>query len=81
MVTMAVDRWNAFIISQLQIQSNYFELMPDQQFTNRSIVSFNVKHPDGSLLSDEELRVLYLEICAKERNDFLILKNNNWTTS
>ena len=74
MVTMSVDRWNAFIISQLQIQSNYFELMPDQQFTNRSIVSFNVKHPDGSLLSDEELRVLYLEICAKERNDFFNFK-------
>ena len=74
MVTMAVDRWNAFIISQLQIKSSYFELMPDQQFTNRSIVSFNVKHPDGSLLSDEELRVLYLEICAKERNDFFDFK-------
>jgi hypothetical protein len=48
--------------------------MTDQQFTNRSIVSFNVKHPDGSLLSDEELRVLYLDICAKERNDFFDFK-------
>tara|TARA_B110000305_G_scaffold79593_1_gene89517 strand:- start:2248 stop:3321 length:1074 start_codon:yes stop_codon:yes gene_type:complete len=74
MVTMSVDRWNAFIISQLQIKSDYFELMPDQQFTNRSIVSFNVKHPNGSLLTDDELRVLYLEICAKERNDFFDFK-------
>ena len=74
MVTMSVDRWNAFIISQLQIKSDYFELMPDQQFTNRSIVSFNVKHKDGTLLTDEELRVLYLEICAKERDDFYDFK-------
>ena len=74
MVTMAVDRWNAFIISQLQIKSEFFELMPDQQFTNRSIVSFNVKHKDGSLLTDEELRILYLEICSKERNDFYDFK-------
>ena len=74
MVTMSVDRWNAFIISQLQIKSDYFELMPDQQFTNRSIVSFNVKHSDGSLLTDDELRVLYLAICAKERNDFFEFK-------
>ena len=27
MVTMSVDRWNAFIISRLQIKSDYFELM------------------------------------------------------
>jgi hypothetical protein len=70
MVTMAIDRWNAFVISQLQVNSDYFELMPDQQFTNRSIISFNVKHQDGSLLSDNELRELYLKVCAKERNDF-----------
>jgi len=74
MVTMAVDRWNAFIISQLQIKSDFFELMPDQKFTNRSIVSFNVKQKDGSLLSDEQLRKLYLEICAKERDDFYDFK-------
>ena len=69
MVTTAIDRWNAFVISQLQLNADYFELMPDQSITNRSIISFNVKHPDGSLLSDEELRVIYMEICAKERDD------------
>ena len=69
MVTTAVDRWNAFVISHLQLNSDYFELMPDQSITNRSIISFNVKHPDGSLLSDEELRVLYMKICANERDD------------
>ncbi len=74
MVTMAIDRWNAFVISQLQINSDFFELMPDQQFTNRSIISFNVKHPDGSLLSDEELRTLYLKVCAHEREDFYDFK-------
>ena len=74
MVTMAIDRWNAFVISQLQINSKYFELMPDQQFTNRSIISFNVKHPDGSLLTDEELRKLYLKICAEQRDDFYDFK-------
>ena len=57
-VTTAVDRWNAFVISHLQLNSDYFELMPDQSITNRSIISFNVKHPDGSLLSDEKLRVV-----------------------
>ena len=72
MVTTAIDRWNAFVISQLQLNSDYFDLMPDQSITNRSIISFNVKHPDGSLLSDEELRVLYAEICAKEREDLVI---------
>ena len=69
MVTTAVDRWNAFVISHLQLNSDYFELMPDQSITNRSIISFNVKHPNGSLLSDEELRVLYMKICANERDD------------
>ena len=69
MVTTAIDRWNAFVISQLQLNADYFDLMPDQSITNRSIISFNVKHPDGLLLSDEELRVLYMEICAKERDD------------
>jgi len=74
MVTSAIDRWNAFVISQLQINSDFFELMPDQQFTNRSIISFNVKHQDGSLLSDDELRVLYLKVCANERDDFYDFK-------
>jgi hypothetical protein len=74
MVTQAIDNWNAFVISQLQINSDFFELMPDQQFTNRSIISFNVKHPDGSLLSDEELRKLYLKVCAEERDDFYDFK-------
>ena len=74
MVTSAIDRWNAFVISQLQINIDFFELMPDQQFTNRSIISFNVRHQDGSLLSDEELRLLYLKICAKERDDFYDFK-------
>ena len=70
MVTSAIDRWNAFVISQLQINSDFFELMPDQQFTNRSIISFNVKHKNGSLLSDDELRVLYMKVCGEEREDF-----------
>ena len=74
MVTMAIDRWNAFVISQLQFNSDYFELMPDQSMTNRSIISFNVKHPDGSLLSDEELRELYMRICAIERDDLFNFK-------
>ena len=70
MVTSAIDRWNAYVISQLQINSDFFELMPDQQFTNRSIISFNVKHKNGSLLSDDELRVLYMKVCGEERDDF-----------
>ena len=74
MVTMAIDRWNAFVISQLQFNSDYFELMPDQSMTNRSIISFNVKHPDGSLLSDEELRELYMRVCAIERDDLFDFK-------
>ena len=74
MVAMSVDKWSAFISSQLQIKRNYFELMPDHQLTDKSIVSFNVKHSDGSLLSYEELRVLYFNICAKERNDFFDFK-------
>ena len=42
--------------------------------TNRSIISFNVKHPDGSLLSDEELRELYMRVCAIERDDLFDFK-------
>ena len=61
------------VISHLQLNSDYFELMPDQSITNRSIISFNV-HPDGSLLSDEELRVLYMKICVMKEMTWIITR-------
>ncbi|MBL4652291.1 MAG: hypothetical protein JKY53_05425 [Flavobacteriales bacterium] len=69
-VASAVNRWNAFVVSQLQFNSDYFELMPDQHRTNRSIISFSVKKPGESLLNDVELRELFMKICTSERTDF-----------
>ena len=74
-VTNIVEQWNAFVISQLQFNSDYFELMPGQQVTNPSIISFNVKKPDGTLLDDIELKELFMKICLTERTDFYGYKN------
>jgi hypothetical protein len=69
-VTNTVEQWNAFVISQLQFSSDYFDLMPGQHVTNPSIISFNVKKPDGTLLNDVELKELFVKICVTERDDF-----------
>jgi len=68
-VTNIVEHWNAFVISQLQFSSDYFELMPGQQITNPSIISFSVKKPDGTLLDDIELKELFMKICLTERDN------------
>jgi len=68
-VTNIVEQWNAFVISQLQFSSDYFELMPGQQVTNPSIISFSVKKPDGTLLNDVELKELFMKICLTERDN------------
>ena len=44
--------------------ADVFELMSDQDKTNKSIISFRVKH-GGEYLSHDELKSLYKRICLE----------------
>lgn len=58
-VLSSISKWNEFVMGQLIENNQYFEPMPDQDITNKTIISFRCKHQDGRFLSDEELRHLH----------------------
>lgn len=61
-VNLAVRKWNDFVVGKLRTDS-MFELMPGQEVTNKTIVSFRVKKGCGDYFSHSELRLLYNKIC------------------
>lgn len=67
-VIRVVTKWNNHVREYMESRSEIFELMSDQDKTNKSIISFRVKK-NGRYLSHEELRALYRRIC---------LEGNKW---
>jgi hypothetical protein len=63
-INALTQQWNAFIVEWLQ-GSGLFELMPDQEFTNKTIVSFRVRKQNGEFLAIDELRALYENVCLR----------------
>ncbi len=68
-VNDVIQRWNEFVVTQLG-QADSFQLMPDHQITNKTIVSFRVKRGNGDFLSHDELSWLYNTICQRRDLDF-----------
>jgi hypothetical protein len=57
-----IHKWNSYIIDKLNAYPDIFDLMPNQELTNKTIISFRVKNKAGEYLNDEELRELYRTI-------------------
>ncbi len=62
-VNQQIDLWNKFVVDNLS-RSDYFELMPGQEATNKTIVSFRVKSPSNRYLTHTQLTKLYNDICG-----------------
>lgn len=62
---LKIDAWNAAVTQWLRV-SPAFELMPDMELTNKTIISFRVRR-DGRFLGHGELRGLYREIVTAGR--------------
>ena len=61
-VNQQIQAWNQSIVERLG-KSKYFKLMPGQDKTNKTIVSFRVKIGDDRFLNHSELTDLYRAIC------------------
>jgi len=59
-VNVTISRWNQHM-TELLLDSPYFDLMLDQEKTNSSIISFRVK-VNGAYLSHEQLQTLHKAI-------------------
>ncbi len=69
-VLKVIGLWHSCVTEALEAEER-FELMPDTDRTNKTIISFRVKNGgDGSYLNHEELQHLYEYISEKEV-DFL----------
>lgn len=56
--------WNRFVCGKMD-ESPYFELMPGQELTNNSIISFRMKY-NGKYLNHQELKKLHKIIAFKD---------------
>lgn len=58
-----VSDWNRLISSEIQRREEDFELMPDQDQTNNSIISFRVKK-DGEYVNNGDLRRFFNDLVS-----------------
>jgi len=63
-VIRVVSKWNNHVKDHMMAHSDVFELMSDQDKTNKSIISFRLKK-NGAYLSHSELKELYKKICLE----------------
>ncbi len=63
-----IQDWNAAVTDRLR-NSRLFELMPDQEMTNDSIVSFMVKVNDEPL-NNEQLKTLFKTLVTSQQSGF-----------
>ncbi|MEQ9188378.1 MAG: hypothetical protein RLP15_11630 [Cryomorphaceae bacterium] len=63
-VIRVVTKWNTHIHEYMNARLDVFELMSDQDKTNKSIISFRIKK-NGAYLSHDELKNLYKRICLE----------------
>jgi hypothetical protein len=65
----AAVEWNQFVNGLID-ESDSLELMPDQELTSSTIISFRVKNRQGQYLSHEQLRDFYASLCSLEHEGF-----------
>lgn len=69
-VLSGISKWNDFVVNQLQQYPAHFELMPDQDLTNKTIISFRMKNAEGQYLDDTALREVYKDITLNQHDGF-----------
>ncbi len=62
-----IETWNKSV-AEFIAQSEYLELMPHQEKTNQSIISFRVKTRFGTYMSYQDLKVFYKVVVGAEHN-------------
>lgn len=63
-----VQDWNDLVCSEIQARSDFFELMPNQEMTNNSIISFRVKK-EGNYINNGDLRRFFDELVSERYPD------------
>ena len=64
-INSRIDEWHIAVVDRLT-QKICFDLMPGQEETNKTIVSFRVKSSPDTYLCHEELLTLYRTICTSD---------------
>ncbi|MBX2817087.1 MAG: hypothetical protein KTR24_13860 [Saprospiraceae bacterium] len=67
-IDQAISEWNSLVVEFMK-KSSWFELMPQQEQTNSTIISFQVRSRDGTFLADERLRTFYRSAVLQEIGD------------
>ncbi len=62
-----ITTWNTTVRACIA-KSSSLELMPNQEKTNRSIISFRMKKSDGEYLDYDELKKLFAQITSEEHD-------------
>ena len=65
-----VSDWNRLISSEIQRREEHFELMPDQDQTNNSIISFRIKK-DGKYINNGRLRDFFDDLVSGQYAEHL----------
>jgi hypothetical protein len=61
-----INKWHNLILDTIRQYPNHFELMPDMEITNKSIISFRILDKQGVYLNEDQLRNVYKEISLNE---------------
>lgn len=68
-VNASILKWNECVVGRLN-KSKHFELIPGQEITNRSIISFRVKSENGAYLDHGQLAKLHAAISTTTHTGF-----------
>ncbi len=58
--------WFKLVRQIMEDQSDVFELMPDVDLTNKTIISFRIKRKDGTYFDFDELTILFRQIVTRK---------------
>lgn len=65
-VISMINTWHNFILATINEHKQYFELMPDMEITNKSIISFRIFDKNNCYLDEKQLREVYKEVSINE---------------
>lgn len=68
-VNHLLNTWNHSVNEEIK-KSKYFELMPQQDRTNSTIISFTVKNPRGGFLEYDDLRKFFKYVVDQKHEGF-----------
>jgi len=60
-----VQDWNDLVSGEIRSRSDFFELMPNQEMTNNSIISFRIKK-EGQYINNGDLRRFFDELVTEQ---------------